>query len=246
MIQLDDNYFLYPEPFTFSKVKAIYFQDEEQMGISVFNLEISSFPFPKWLLRVDEEGKPVPPPKKRRIPRPKQNFARPIRLYSKYLGAYAIAKNVIKKEVEFPKSRYFTAPKYRQLEKMMLPRYHRSPISEKMIENMAKREKIQIRKNIIQNYDHEKMPIGSFTYIITILRTYRYIMSDNLSGLMKVTQHLDEELRHTFMLLYGLMLGYAILPFKGYVDTKFRFNKAEDFKILDVVYHQLRMRYLKN
>ena len=60
-------------------------------------------------------------------------------------------------------------------------------------------------------------------------------MSDNLAGLIEETKHLDKNLQKTFLLLYGLMLGYQNLPFLG-IDTKFRFDKKEDFEILDEVY----------
>jgi hypothetical protein len=235
MIQLDENFFLYPEPFSFSKVKNIYFQKEEQMKISVSNLTISTAPFPKQLLRLDESPEHIPVPKRKRIAKPKENFERKLRLFSKYLGALAVTKNVIGVETDFPKNRYFIEQKYREIEKIVLRKKEVQAISRDLIEKFAKREKIELEKSW-GFYKLDKIPTKSLTYLLVILEKYDYKMNDNLAGLIEQNQNLEKELQNTFLLLYGLMLGYHKLPFKGEVDTKFRFDKEEDFQILEDIY----------
>ena len=226
MIQLDENFFLYPEPFTFAKVKAIYFQTEGQMKNSVANITISTSPFPKQLLKVDENVKSIPLPKKRRIAKPKRSLTREIKLFSSYLGALSVAKNVIGKEVKFPKSRYFTEPKYREIEKLVL---RRQP-NQNDIERFGKREKIKLELYLFQFYNLEIIEKkDSLTYLAIILEKYRYQMNDNLAGLIEQNKNLDKDLQETFILLYGLMLGYNKLPYKRKVNTKFKFDKDEDF-----------------
>jgi hypothetical protein len=104
-----------------------------------------------------------------------------------------------------------------------------------LIEKFAKREKIELEKSW-GFYKLDKIPTKSLTYLLVILEKYDYKMNDNLAGLIEQNQNLEKELQNTFLLLYGLMLGYHKLPFKGEVDTKFRFDKEEDFKILEDIY----------
>jgi len=231
LIKLDDNFYLYPTALTFSKVINIFFQNKEQMKISVANITISTSPFPKHLLKVDNNQNSVSQPKKKRVQKPK-DIRNNISLFSKYLGALALENKVTHKKIEFPQKKYFTNQKYREIEKLVLKR----SVNKSDIEKFSKKENIKLELFLFEFYQLDKIyKKDSLTYISVILEKYRYKMNDNLAGLIEQNKNLNKDLQNIFIILYGLMLGYQNLPFLG-IDTKFRFDQKEDFQILDEVY----------
>ena len=233
LIKLDDNFYLSPTSFTLSKLKILWFQAQNQMEISIANIEISTSKFPKHLVKVDNniiekvEFRRESYPKRIKKPKPIKNN---LNLFSKYLGVLAVAEKFLNIKTEFPKQIYFTDKKYRELEKILINR----PINRDDIDRFSKQENIKLEM-FLHFYILEKIPQNSLTYIAVILEKYRYKMSDHLEGLIEETKDLDKNLQKIFLLLYGLMLGYDKLPFLG-IDTKFVFEKKEDFQILDEVY----------
>ena len=242
LIKLDENFFLSPTSFTLSKLKTLWFQAQNQMEISIANIEISTSKFPKHLVKVDNniieevEFRRENYPKRIKKPKPIKNN---LKIFAKYLGVLAISKKVLNLNTYFPKQKYFTDKKYRELENIVINR----PINRDDIDRFSKQENIKLEM-FLHFYILEKIPKNSLTYIAVILEKYKYDMSDHLAGLIEETKDLDKNLQKTFLLLYGLMLGYDKLPFLG-TNTKFIFEQKEDFRILETVYQKVFREKIK-
>jgi len=233
LIKLDDNFFLYPKTLLINHNTKIWFQSQEKMEIATVNIEISTTYFPKQLIQIDKEFQlnqisfSFEKYQNIKTPQPK-NIANKIITFSKLLGLSAIYKNILNQD-KFSLSKFTS---YSQIEKII---NHRN-ITNVDIETFAKQENIKLEK-FLHFYQFKNLNPHTNTYISIILKNYDYKMSDNLAGLIEETKHLDTNLQKTFLLLYGLMLGYDKLPFLG-IDTKFRFDKKSDFDILETIYRK--------
>jgi len=247
LIQLDNNFFLYPKTIPFQDVKNIWFQNEERMKRSIINIEISTTNFPKYLAKID---KPISAQsyfqleKLKKISLKNRNISKDIIKYSKVLGALAIQNNILK--VTSKSCKYLIDKKYDSIKKIVLKR----AINKKDIEYFAGQENIKLEK-FLDFYILDNMSQNSLTYIIIILEKYKYKMSDNLAGLLIEIKNLDVHLRQNISILYGLMLGYKNLPF---IETNSKFN-IEHKNIFNKVYKSVfrekinkvdRLEQLKN
>jgi len=232
LIKLDENFFLCSSPLTFSNIKNIWYQKEKQMKISTVNLEISTTKLPKQKIKVDTDLTDISifEPDKYSKNLKHKSLNNKIKLFSKYLGAMAIAKKVLNIDLGFPKNGYFTNKKYREIEQLIL----KKDVDIQDIEKIALKEKVSLEKSIFGFYILEKIPKNSLTYILIILDKYRYKMSDNLKGLMIEISKLDDGLQKIFLLLYGLMLGYQNLPLLE-IDTKLDFKNDNIYHILNQI-----------
>ena len=101
------NLLVYLYIITFDKVQTIWFDNTEQMGIFIFNLEISTTFAPKHLMKVDENIESYfnvkDLPKRRKIQRPPKNrftrgdFQKKLNRYIKLLGWFSVQKHILQK-----------------------------------------------------------------------------------------------------------------------------------------------------
>jgi hypothetical protein len=205
------------------------------MEIATVNIEISTAPFPKKLIKIDNSIKnyisfDFEKYRKIKIRKPR-NISEKIEKFSKYLGAIAVAKKVLKKNI--PLSRFLVDKKYREIEKIVKKQF----IVADDIENFAKQENIKLEK-LLYFFLLDNVPKDSLTYMAIIFEKYTFDMSDHLKGILIECEKCNENAKNIYVILYGLMLGYKKLPYLG-IDTKLNFDKKEDFQILENIYKKV-------
>jgi len=231
----------------------VWFQDKDQMVVTIGNIEISTaFVTKKWI-EVDTS----PQIKKFDIEKlkskntlPSIDFFGEIKLFEKY-GGLIVLKNFFPDEYEFLRKNFNRKRKNSLLKllngnsnliKIILDRQ----VSIEDVKKSAKKYG-QPFKKFAGMVEVDPIDINSPTYIFAILNRYRKLLSDNLDGLLYKLENLkdkDIEKYKGILFSYGLMEGYSGLSFKFYFENKkiynrLRFEDREDFRTLEIVYRKV-------
>ncbi len=260
LISIGNGFHLLNNIIPISRIKKIWFQDRDQMIVTIGNIRISSAFVSQQLLKIDKTPEITHfDIDKIDIPNiPNINFTDEINLFDKYLGGLIILKNSFPEDYAFVRENINFAEKTNnkllefldgdsELINIILNRQvHIDDVKNSAEKNNQPFNKFagMVRIDLIDN----KSP----TYILAILHRYRRKLKDNFDGLLYEIDYLKTENIDRYKGLifsYGIMLGYSKLSLELYFKNKkicnrFQFEDKDDYKTLEVVYKKISKKYI--